>query len=340
MVRKSPPKWWYGKKPPLAARALWPVSALYGAVAERRLRKARPYSSVLPVICVGNFTVGGAGKTPVALAVAKLLEAAGRRPAFLSRGYGGSEEGPHLVHPNDTAVRVGDEPLLLARAAPTVVSRDRPAGARLLQSLDVDVIVMDDGFQNPSLAKDFSLVVVDGAAGIGTGEVFPLGPLRAPIGFQLSKTDAVAVLGGEASGGEATSFLNPKDGESAPPVFRAKIVPLAGDELKGARVLAYCGIGRPAKFYDTLREAGASIVKTRSYPDHHPYAEADARLLLGEAKSLKAALITTEKDAARLQGMPGALGALRQESAVLPIVAQFDPEAETALTAMLLKALG
>ncbi len=340
MVRKSPPKWWYGKKPPLAANALWPVSALYGAIAERRLRNAKPYRSVLPVICVGNFTVGGAGKTPVALTVAALLRAAGRSPAFLTRGYGGAERGPHLVHIYDSADRVGDEPLLLARAAPTVVSRDRAAGAKLLQSLDVDTIVMDDGFQNPSLAKDFNLIVVDGGAGIGTGRVFPLGPLRAPIEFQLSKTDAVVILGGEAGGGDAVSFLNPKEGAPAPPIFKARIVSLAGDGLPGARVIAFCGIGRPAKFYGTLREAGASIVKTRSFPDHHAYTEAEARLLLGEARALKAALITTEKDAARLQGKLGALGALSQAAAALPIAAEFEPEDEAALSALLLKALG
>ncbi len=168
---------------------------------------------------------------------------------------------------------------------------------------------MDDGFQNPSLEKDFSLVVVDGGAGVGNGLVFPLGPLRAPLEFQFQMADAIVLLGGEEAGGDALEFLRER-AAPAKPVFKARIVPTVGDELRERRFVAFCGIGRPAKFFDTLREAGAAIVKTRSFPDHHRYTEADARLLLGEAKALKAALITTEKDAARLKGERGALAEL------------------------------
>jgi tetraacyldisaccharide 4'-kinase len=337
MVRKRPPSWWYKDGSiPRAAWGLWPVSAVYGAVAKRRLRKARPYRSVLPVVCVGNFTMGGAGKTPVSLKVAALLREAGRNPGFLTRGYGGSEIGPHLVHEHDGADEVGDEPLLLASAAPTVVSRDRPAGARLLQSLDVDAIVMDDGFQNASLAKDFSLLVVDGGAGLGNGRVFPLGPLRAPLAIQLSVADAIVVLGG----GSAVSDLSPELRSSPLPIFRARIVPLVGEELRERRFIAFCGIGRPAKFFDTLREAGATLAKTRDFPDHHAYTEAEARLLLSEAKNLKAALITTEKDSARLKGKPGALGELHLYAAALPIAVEFLEEGEAELRRLLLKAIG
>ncbi|MFZ1108914.1 MAG: tetraacyldisaccharide 4'-kinase [Rhodomicrobium sp.] len=337
MVRKSAPSWWYKEGPiPLAAWGLWPVSAIYGAVAKRRLRRARPYRSALHVICVGNFTMGGAGKTPVALKVAALLKEAGRNPGFLTRGYGGSETGPHLVQERDSADEVGDEPLLLARAAPTVVSRDRPLGARLLQSLDVDAIVMDDGFQNPSLAKDFNIAVVDGGVGLGNGRVFPLGPLRAPLASQLGMADAIVVLGGSG----ALHYLDRELRSRPLPIFRARIVPLIGDELRERRFVAFCGIGRPAKFLDTLREAGATLVKTRSFPDHHAYTEAEARLLLGEAKALKAALITTEKDAARLKGKPGALGELYRYAAALPIAAQFFEEDEAELSRLLLKAIG
>jgi tetraacyldisaccharide 4'-kinase len=337
MVRKSPPSWWYKDgRIPRAAWGFWPAAAIYGAVAERRIRKARPYRSVLPVICVGNFTMGGAGKTPVSLQVAALLKEAGRNPGFLTRGYGGSEIGPHLVQERDSAVEVGDEPLLLARAAPTVVSRDRPAGAKLLQSLDVDAIIMDDGFQNPSLAKDFSLVVVDGGAGLGNGRVFPLGPLRAPLALQLAMADAIVVLGGDG----ALESLNRELRSSPLPIFRARIVPLAGEELRERRFLAFCGIGRPAKFFDTLREAGATLAKTRSFPDHHAYTEADARLLLGEAKASKAALITTEKDAARLKGKAGALGELSRYAAALPIEAEFAEGDKAELSRLLLMAIG
>ncbi len=336
-MRLEPPAWWYGKTP-RAAHALWPVSAIYGALVERRFRKAKPYRSALPVICVGNFTMGGAGKTPVSLKLAALLQAAGHNPGFLTRGYGGSERGPHLVQEADSADQVGDEPLLLARAAPTVVSRDRPAGAKLLQSLHVDAIIMDDGFQNPSIKKDFSIVVVDGGAGIGSGRVFPLGPLRGRLAFQLSMTGAVVVLGGGADGDDALRFLN--DRSPTPPVFKARIVAAAGEGLRERRVVAFCGIGRPAKFFETLHEAGAAIVKARSFPDHHPYTEADARLLLGEAKALKAALITTEKDAARLKGGRGALDELFRAAAVVPIAAQFQEEDEAALLRLILKAMG
>jgi tetraacyldisaccharide 4'-kinase len=337
MVKRSPPSWWYKEGPiPRAAWGLWPVSAIYGAVAKRRLRKSRPYRSALPVICVGNFTMGGAGKTPVSLKVAALLKEAGRNPGFLTRGYGGSQTGPHLVQERDGADEVGDEPLLLARMAPAVVSRDRPSGARLLQSLDVDAIVMDDGFQNPSLAKNFNIAVVDGGAGLGNGRVFPLGPLRAPLASQLELADAIIVLGGDGA-------LNglPRELRSCPlPIFRARIVPLIGEELRERRFVAFCGIGRPAKFFDTLKEAGATLVKSQGFPDHHAYTEKEARLLLAEAKALKATLITTEKDAARLKGKPSALGELYQYSAALPIAAEFLEEGEAELGRLLLKAIG
>ncbi len=187
-MRLKPPSWWYERRIPVAAWGLWPVSAVYGGIVERRFRTASPYRSTLPVVCVGNFTVGGAGKTPVALKIASLLREAGRNPGFLTRGYGGKERGPYAVGgAADGAEKVGDEPLLLARAGTTVVSRDRPLGAKLLETLGVDAIIMDDGFQNPSLEKDFSLAVVDAGAGVGSGHVFPLGPLRASLAFQARK---------------------------------------------------------------------------------------------------------------------------------------------------------
>ena len=208
-LRLEPPSWWYSGRIPPAAWGLLPVSALYGAAVQKRFRDAKPYRGKLPVICVGNFTMGGAGKTPVALKLAALLRERGIRPGFLTRGYGGRERGPYLVNAaSDGAARVGDEPLLLAEAAPTVVSRDRPAGARLLETLAVDAIVMDDGFQNPSLAKDFSLIVIDAAAGLGSGRVFPLGPLRAPLAFQAGMADAILLLGGGTGGGDIVEQLN------------------------------------------------------------------------------------------------------------------------------------
>jgi tetraacyldisaccharide 4'-kinase len=337
-MRLEPPSWWYGERIPLAAWALWPVSAVNGGLVERRFRTACPYLSKLPVICVGNFTMGGAGKTPVALKLASMLREASRKPGFLTRGYGGSERGPHLIDSaTNSADRVGDEPLLLARAAPTVVSRERPPGAKLLETLGVDAIIMDDGFQNPSLKKDFSLIVVDGGAGVGCGHVFPLGPLRAPLPFQIQKADAVVILGAQDRTNVAKLIeRRSRQFRSAPlPVFSARIVPAVRDELRGRPFLAFCGIGRPAKFFDTLREAGIAVVKTRSFPDHHPYADADALSLLTEANALNAGLITTEKDHARLKIGEAALGELYQRAFALPITVEFSEDSEARLLKLL-----
>jgi len=334
-MRLEPPTWWYGgDRIPLAAWALWPVSAAYGGIVERRFRAASPFRSELPVLCVGNFTMGGAGKTPVALKLASMLRETGCQPSFLTRGYGGSERGPHLIDvATDHADRVGDEPLLLARAAPTVVSRDRPAGAKLLETLGVDAIIMDDGFQNPSLEKDFSLVVVDAGAGVGCGRVFPLGPLRAPLAFQLRKADAVVILGAQDRT-DVAALIKQKSQQfrSTPlPVFNARIVPAVTGEPRGRPFLAFCGIGRPDKFFDTLREADIAVVKSRSFPDHHPYSAADARSLLADAKALDAGLITTEKDHARFRGADGPLGELYGSAVALPISVEFSENGEARL---------
>ncbi|MBT3070594.1 tetraacyldisaccharide 4'-kinase [Rhodomicrobium sp. Az07] len=356
-MRLEPPRWWYGGATPLAAWALWPVSAAYGGIAERRLRKAEPYRSTLPVLCVGNFTMGGAGKTPVALKLAALLQGIGRRPAFLTRGYGGSERGPCLIDGEaDGAERVGDEPLLLARAAPTVVSRDRRAGARLIEAMGggseplaasgtiargsqetapPDTIIMDDGFQNPLLVKDFCVVVVDGGVGIGNARVFPLGPLRAPLDAQLARADAIVILGGSAGAFPGDDRLK----RAGVPVFRAEIVPLIDDALRGQPVLAFCGIGRPGKFFDTLKEAGVPVAEARAFPDHHPFSEADARGLQSRARALSALLVTTEKDRARLKGRSGALAELYEAAAALPIDVRFRAGDEAALLAAIARSV-
>jgi tetraacyldisaccharide 4'-kinase len=329
----EPPSWWFNGRVPLAAWGLWPVSLLYGSIVEARFAMATPYRSKLPVICIGNFTMGGAGKTPVALKLAALLAAEGRRPAFLSRGFGGREPGPRAVDPNnDTAEAVGDEPLLLVRMAATVVSRKRPAGAQLLEKLGAGVIIMDDGFQNPSLRKDFSLVVVDAGAGIGSGRVFPLGPLRAPLAFQNGKADAILVLGSGDS-----SDLSAKFAEI--PIFRATIAPASTAHLAGRRFVAFCGIGRPAKFFATLREAGLEIVHEGGFPDHHPYTEAEARGLLDLAREKGAELITTEKDHVRLTRKAGIFEELYHATATLPITVRFAGDGEERLLKLIGEAL-
>ncbi len=338
-MRLEPPSWWYGGHIPFAAWALWPISAVYGKLVERRFRAVSPYRSKLPVVCVGNFTMGGAGKTPMALTLASLLREAGLKPGFLTRGYGGSERGPHLIDSMlDGADRVGDEPLLLGKAAPTVVSRDRPAGAKLLETLGVDAIIMDDGFQNPSLEKDFSLIVVDAGTGVGCGHVFPLGPLRASLAFQLAIADAAVILGARDRT-DAARLIEQKSWHyrSTPlPIFNAQIVPVVAQEFREQPFLAFCGIGRPDKFFETLRDAGLTVVKSVRFPDHHPYSDADASSLLAEAKALNAGLITTEKDHARLKGAQGMLGEISRSALAMPISVEFSEDGK----ARLLKLLG
>ncbi|MDX2266404.1 MAG: tetraacyldisaccharide 4'-kinase [Hyphomicrobiales bacterium] len=322
------PSWW--ARDDWRALALSPASALYGAAVEARFARATPFRAPLPVICIGNFTMGGAGKTPLAIAVAGLLRGAGEAPAFLTRGYGGVERGPLWVNAaSHDAALVGDEPLLLAAHASTLIARDRPAGARAIAESGATVIVMDDGFQNPSLHKDFCLIAVDGGYGLGNGRVFPAGPLRARLAFQLPRADAVVAIGGEWSGPPSPA-----------PLTRAALRPVRAEWLRGARVAAFCGIGRPEKFYSTLREAGAHIVEAVSFADHYSYREADAARLLRIARSTGAALVTTEKDYVKLS--PNAAGALRElHAAARPLAIElwFAPDAEDTIKALLISAL-
>lgn len=312
-----PPAFWAAGPDHPLARVLAPAGAAYGALVARRMDRTGLRAGC-PVVCLGNFTLGGAGKTPAALAVAALLAELGRVPAFLSRGYGGREPGPVRVDPGrHAAAAVGDEPLLLARRAPTVVSRDRPAGATLCRRLGADVIVMDDGLQNPSLAKDLSLAVVDAAVGVGNGQPFPAGPLRAPLARQWPHVGGLIVIGDGAAGDAIARVA----GTRGLPVHRARLGPESQD-WAGRRCLAFAGIGRPEKFFATLAEAGAVIAARRAFPDHHAYRDGELSALAEEAKRRDAALVTTEKDAVRL---PAAFAA---EVRVLPVRLAFDdPEA-------------
>ncbi|MDP4004065.1 tetraacyldisaccharide 4'-kinase [Methylobacterium sp. NEAU K] len=290
-----PPRFWAAGADHPAARCLAPLGAAYGALTARRMDRTGARAAC-PILCLGNFTLGGAGKTPAALAVAALVAELGRAPAFLSRGYGGRLAGPVRVDPDrHGAAEVGDEPLLLARRAPTIVSRDRPAGAALCRSLGADAIVMDDGLQNPSLAKDLAWAVVDGGAGIGNGLPFPAGPLRAPLERQWPHV-AGLILVGDGAPGEAVARMAERRGLA---VHRARL-DADSSELVGRRCLAFAGIGRPEKFFATLRGTGAALVGMRSFPDHHPYRAAELAALAADAERLGADLVTTEKDAVRL----------------------------------------
>ena len=321
-----PPAFWDGPAHPPAALALAPLSALYGRLTAARMdRPGR--AGPCPVLCLGNFTLGGAGKTPAALALAGILRDLGRAPAFLSRGYGGRLSGPVRVDPaRHGFADVGDEPLLLARLAPTVIARDRAAGAGLCAASGADVVVMDDGLQNPGLAKDLALAVVDAGSGIGNGRTFPAGPLRAPLARQWRHV-AGLILVGSGEPGERVAAEARRRGL---PVHRAALEP-DGSGLTGRRVLAFAGIGRPQKFFASLTACGAQIAAARPFPDHHAYRVADLAGLEAEAARLGAELVTTEKDAVRL---PAGFGAR-----ILPVRLRFaDPAAIRAQVAAALAA--
>jgi tetraacyldisaccharide 4'-kinase len=316
------PRFWRDDGAP--ARLLTPLAAVYGAISGARM--ARPGARArVPVICVGNLTVGGAGKTPTAIAIAKLLLSEGARPFFLSRGYGGALAGPVRVTPQHRAADVGDEPLLLARVAPTVVARDRLQGAELAVTEGAGVIVMDDGFQNPSLAKDCSLVVLDGERGIGNGHVFPAGPLRAPLDVQVGHASALLVIGDPSKKAQDVIAWAQTRGL---PILHGKLAPDPDSiaVLAGKKALAFAGIAHPEKFFDTLAASGIAAPVKRAFADHHPFTGADARDLLEQAKRDDLLLLTTEKDLARMQG-DAACTELAAAARSLPVGLETEPEA-------------
>jgi tetraacyldisaccharide 4'-kinase len=295
---REPAFWW--RQAGLAASLLAPFGFVYGAVAARRMAM-KGVSAGAPVLCVGNFTLGGAGKTPTAMMLARMLTEAGERPFCLSRGYGGDVEGPKLVHTGtDFAARVGDEPLLLAGVAPTIVSRDRAAGAALACAQGASLIIMDDGLQNSSLQKNFTLAVVDARRGVGNGYIFPAGPLRAPLAAQLAQSNALLVVG---EGARARDVIEQARARTLD-IFHGRLVsdPAGPAALEGKRVLAFAGIGDPEKFFATAVEAGVAVAERRAFDDHHRYTAEEAAELIMQAEHSGLALLTTEKDRARMAG--------------------------------------
>jgi tetraacyldisaccharide 4'-kinase len=296
------PAFWY-RPSSWMSRLLMPLGAIYGVIAGHRLRR-EGFDAGIPVLCVGNYHVGGAGKTPTVLALVKLLRELGETPVVLSRGYGGELRGPIKVDPErHVATDVGDEPLMLARTVAVVVARDRIEGVALARSQGASVILMDDGFQNPAIAKDASLIVIDGARGLGNACVFPAGPLRAPLPPQLDRTDALIVVG-DGSAAEVVAAAIAARGK---PVMKAQV--RADDAsvaaLRGKRVLAFAGIGDPGRFFRTLRANGIEVVRERAFADHHPFSENEIEALTTEARRDALTLVTTEKDLARLHGRGG-----------------------------------
>jgi tetraacyldisaccharide 4'-kinase len=377
---RDPAFWWTEHS--TAATLLAPIGAGYGAIAARYMARQGRKAPV-PVICVGNFTLGGAGKTPTAIALAGLLLASGHRPFFLSRGYGGRVAGPVRIdqlHPAGSAMApglaafvgrrwpggseelaperspgttlpdpapqgegekeagtvtcghprlvregrlsdVGDEALLLARVAPTIVARDRLAGAKVAVEGGADTIIMDDGLQNPSLNKDLAIAVVDGRRGIGNGRTFPAGPLRAPLEAQFNHLDAVLVVG---SAGRAAQYAMDIARRRGAPVLHADLhpAPEAVAELAGKPVLAFAGIADPDKFFATLAAHGIPAAVRKPFPDHHRYAVDEISALLACAQRNGLTPVTTEKDLARLSRDPAA-NDLIARSATLPVTLRF-----------------
>jgi len=263
------------------------------------------------VLCVGNLTAGGTGKTPVAIALGLMLMARGKRIVFLTRGYGGRLGGAIVVDPQrHGAAEVGDEALLLAAHAPTIVARNRGDGARLADSLSADVILMDDGFQNFQIAKDLSLVVVDAAAGFGNGRLIPAGPLRESVARGLSRADAIVLMG------DGTPQLPPFAGA----ILHAQLSPNTLEALRGRSILAFAGIGRPEKFFDTLRAIGGIVIAAQAFPDHHRFTPTEISTLKDAADAAQAMLVTTAKDYVRIGT------ALRQNILPVPVQAVFSDE--------------
>lgn len=300
---------------PAIRTLLKPISWIYEWASARRIKTTQSYNSGIPVICVGNVTLGGTGKTPVAAYLLHSLRRMGINVVGLSRGYGGQEKGPIPVQRHHTAVNVGDEPLLLARNAPVWVSAGRDDGARAAVSYGAEVIVMDDGHQNPSLQKDLSLIVVDAEVGFGNGCVFPAGPLREKLSASLERADAVILMKPEP-GYEINDHLAAQlKGQTVIPAY-LKTPPRAP---KG-KLFAFAGIGRPNKFFDSLRRRGGELVEALSYSDHHPYNQQDIQRLQTLSKEYDAQLITTEKDYIRLPK------SFRKNVKVWPVTVRFEDE--------------
>jgi tetraacyldisaccharide 4'-kinase len=318
------PGFWH-RPPSRTSLLLQPLGVLYGQVASRRLQR-KGFNAGIPVLCVGNYHVGGAGKTPAVLALTTLLRDLGETPVVLSRGYGGRLRGPVLVDPARHAARdVGDEPLMLADTVPVVVARERINGVAMAKSRGASVILMDDGFQNPAIAKDVSLIVIDGERGLGNGCVFPAGPLRAPLSPQLDRTDALILVGDGSAARPVAAAVAARGRPVLPAHLRPREASMKA--LQGRRVFAFAGVGDPARFFRTLRACGIDVAAERAFPDHHPFSEHEIEALIVHAGREALTMVTTEKDMARMR-VPGRVVSWTNDIIPFAVTLEFDDPAQ------------
>jgi len=285
------PKFWY-KKDSRLAKILNPLGRIYGWSVARRFKRVKPYQAAVPVICVGNLSVGGTGKTPVCLALGKMMKEMKIPFYYLNHGYKSKKKGVLVNAQKMTALEVGDEAMLLAAEAPTVVDNHRARGAQVAERAGAKALIMDDGFQNPSLIKTISFVVVDGHTGFGNGRLIPAGPLRETVERGLLRADAVIISGSDDTGVTDTVRAYAPDMPILTGHFKPdeKVI----QKLQGQKVMAFAGIGRPEKFFDMLVGCGILVAKKTVFPDHYDYTRFDLESLISEAGGLP--LVTTTKD--------------------------------------------